>query len=65
MVSLWWAKRGFIPTPHAPTHVKDGVDEVDATLLKNVGLNDGQVLKLPTAVEGQILRRGAVAWEAY
>jgi len=63
-MSLIWRNRQFPPTPHASTHVKDGSDEVDATLLVNVGLNDNQVLKLPTATEGQVLKRGATAWEA-
>jgi hypothetical protein len=36
----------------------------DAKLLSGVGLNDGQIAKLPTASQGQVLTRGASAWEA-
>jgi hypothetical protein len=36
----------------------------DAKLLSGVGLNDGQIAKLPTATQGQVLTRGASAWEA-
>jgi hypothetical protein len=63
-MSLIHRKKPFPPTPHAPTHHAGGTDEVDAVLLKSVGLQDGQVCKLPTATEGQILRRGATEWYA-
>jgi hypothetical protein len=63
-MSLWHPKKWFPPTSHASTHHAGGTDEVDAVLLKNVGLKDGQVLKLPTATEGQVLRRGVTEWEA-
>jgi hypothetical protein len=43
---------------HADGSVTDG------KLASGVGLSDGQICKLPAAVEGKILRRGAVAWEA-
>jgi hypothetical protein len=36
----------------------------DEKLASGVGLSDGQICKLPTAVEDQFLRRGATAWEA-
>ncbi len=35
----------------------------DAKLASGVGLTDGQICKLPTAVADQILIRGATAWE--
>lgn len=35
----------------------------DAKLASGVGLTDGQLCKLPTAVLDQILKRGALAWE--
>ena len=37
---------------------------IDATLLANVGLADGNVAKLPTATEGKVLKRGTTNWEA-
>jgi len=61
---MWHPKKLFPPAPHASRHHSGGDDELDATLLKNVGLSDGLVCKLPTATEGQVLRRGAEAWEA-
>jgi hypothetical protein len=36
----------------------------DAKLLSGVGLNDGQIAKLPVASQGQVLTRGASAWVA-
>jgi hypothetical protein len=36
----------------------------DAKLLSGVGLNDGQIAKLPVASQGQVLTRGASAWGA-
>jgi hypothetical protein len=36
----------------------------DAKLLSGVGLNDGQIAKLPVASQGQVLTRGATAWGA-
>jgi len=63
-VSLMHPKKAFPPTLHAPTHHSGGVDEIDATLLKNVDLADGRVCKLPTATEGQVLMRGVTVWEA-
>jgi hypothetical protein len=36
----------------------------DAKLLSGVGLNDGQIAKLPVASQGQVLTRGASAWQA-
>jgi hypothetical protein len=43
---------------HADGSVTDG------KLASGVGLSDGQICKLPAAVEGKILTRGAAAWEA-
>jgi len=36
----------------------------DAKLASGVGLSDGQICKLPVAVEGKVLTKGAAAWEA-
>jgi hypothetical protein len=36
----------------------------DAKLLSGVGLNDGQIAKLPVASQGQVLTRGTSAWQA-
>ena len=36
----------------------------DSKLASGVGLIDGQIAKLPAAVSGQVLKRGATAWEA-
>ena len=35
----------------------------DAKLASGVGLSDGQICKLPVAVEGKVLTKGATAWE--
>jgi hypothetical protein len=43
---------------HADGSVTDG------KLASGVGLSDGQICKLPAAVEGKVLTRGAAAWEA-
>ncbi len=37
---------------------------VDAKLASGVGLNDGQIAKLPAASSGEALVRGALAWGA-
>ncbi len=42
--------------------VKD-LNITDPKLASGVGLSDGQICKLPTAVADQILKRGAAAWE--
>jgi len=42
---------------------REGSTVEDADLASGVGLSDSQICKLPTASEGQFLRRGAVAWE--
>jgi hypothetical protein len=36
----------------------------DDKLASGVGLSDGQICKLPTSVEGRVLRRGPESWEA-
>ncbi|MBA7657568.1 hypothetical protein ES703_65507 [subsurface metagenome] len=42
--------------------IKD-LNVTDGKLASGVGLSDGQICKLPTAVADQILKRGALAWE--
>jgi len=46
--------------------VIDHADESvsDKKLASGVGLSDGQICKLPTAVADKVLKRGATAWEA-
>ena len=39
----------------------DGADKVDGC---DVGLSDGNVARLPSATEGQVLKRGASSWQA-
>ena len=59
-------------TKHTELTEKDPVGVIDhgdgtvtdSKLASGVGLADGQIAKLPTAVSGQVLRRGATAWEA-
>ncbi len=45
--------------------IKDG-KAADSLLLdgKSKGLNDGNICELPTAVQGQVLKRGSTGWEA-
>jgi hypothetical protein len=43
---------------HADGSVTDG------KLASGVGLSDGQICKLPVAVEGKFLKRGATVWQA-
>jgi len=55
---------------HSASHAVGGADELpaasisDAMLASGAGLADGNLCKLPTATEGQLLGRGATAWQA-
>jgi hypothetical protein len=57
------------PDAHASRHASGGADALpagaisDTMLASGVGLADGNIAKLPTATENQLLVRGPTAWQ--
>jgi hypothetical protein len=61
--SVTGTKIADAPNGVSTSKINDG-SVTDIKLASGVGLNDGQIAKLPVASQGQVLTRGATAWEA-
>jgi hypothetical protein len=61
--SVTGTKIADAPNGVSTSKINDG-SVTDIKLASGVGLNDGQIAKLPVASQGQVLTRGATAWGA-